>query len=283
MIGNDNVQLYIQGCLLASDLKATASINNSWAASAGNALHNRSQWLLEDYADLTWDDLRILLPKLFNLKVLVIDAHALGVSEEYKNIDWSWIHSNWDVHLEPQLSEARELITDVVWRNELLHVDVCNNIFWTTDSFIDLFEPVAGQLLSLRTESNDFSMDLAHILQACGQLKQLDVENLSLDTLFYYSRPPKLPALPMLEKLRVKDVDLDRLASLFYDENPFTAVRQRLPRLQEIHVKRRIWRGVRTQVPQSLLDEVRLAIHIRPGKRRCFRELLKSTAASESC
>ena len=129
-----------------------------------------------------------------------------------------------------------------------------------------MFGPVAGQLLSLRTETSDLNRDLANILQACGQLKQLDVPNLSLASLFDGLRPNKLPALPMLEKLRVKDVDLDILASSLNAENPLTAVKERLPHLQEVHMERRMQR----QVPQSLLDEVRLAIHISPGRRSHF-------------
>ena len=260
MICNADVQLCIQGCLLASDLKATASMNNSWAVSAGNALHNRSQWLLEDYADLTWHDLRMLLSKTYNLKVLKIDADAV-VSDRINDEESQSVNYFDDVDWEPQLSEARELISDVVRRNELLHVDVCNNSFFDDRleefdyDFIDLFGPVAGQLLSLRTETSDFNMDLANILQACGQLKQLDVPNLSLAPLFDSRRPNNLPALPMVEKLRVKDVNLDILASLFSVENPFTAVIERLPRLQEVHVERMVHR----QVPQSLLDEIRFA------------------------
>ena len=67
----------------------------------------------------------------------------------------------------------------------------------------------------------------------------------------------------MVEKLRIKDVDVKTLLASFFDaENPFAAVRERLPRLQEVHARRKMQK----QAPQSLLDEVRIAIHIRPGK-----------------
>ena len=53
-------------------------VNQSCALAAAEALHKRSPWLLEDYADLTssltWHDLRMLLSKPYTLKVLEIDA-----------------------------------------------------------------------------------------------------------------------------------------------------------------------------------------------------------------
>ena len=263
MICNADVQLCIQGFLLAADLKATASMSNSWAVSARSALYKRSQWLLEDYVDLTWCDLRVLLSKARNLKVLEIDAHALVaqvIDDEESQSPNYWEDVDW----EPQLGEARGLIADVVRRNELLHVDVCNNSFNDDRldefdyDFIDLLGPVAGQLLSLRTETSDFNMDLVDILQACGQLQQLDVPNLSLARLFHAMPPDHLPALPMVEKLRVRDVDADLLTSLLTDA--YGAFRERLPRLQAVYVGRRMQR----KVPKSVLDEARLAIHIQP-------------------
>ena len=79
----------------------------------------------------------------------------------------------------------------------------------------------------------DFNMDLANILQACGQLKQLDVPKLRTALLFDGLRLLNLPALPMVEKLRVKDVDLEQKLAWRY-------VGERLPRLQEVHVDSRM-------------------------------------------
>ena len=165
-----------------------------------------------------------------------------------------------------------------VKRGQLLHVDVCDRDF----DFIKLFGPVAGQLLSLRTEAFDFNEDLANILQACGQLKQLSVPNLSLLPLFDGSWPRPLPFLPMVEKLCVCSVqdedasDLDILASLPNTEDPLTLVKERLPRLQVVQVQE----GMHREVLQSLLDDVCIAIiHIESDV--CIQR--NSYRASPSC
>ena len=44
----------------------------------------------------------------------------------------------------------------------------------------------------------------------------------------------------MVEMLCVKDVGLDILTFLFNAENPFTMVKEQLPRLQEVRVERRM-------------------------------------------
>ena len=264
---NADIQFRIQSYLCASELKATASMSNAWAESAGNALHDRSQWLCEDYVDLTWRDLQMLLSKLRNLKVLDIDADGL-VAHFIDDEDVSVTSLFSDLNWEPQLSHARDLIADVVRSNELLHVSVCNNSFnddrldeYDYD-FIDLLRPVTEQLLSLRTETSDFNIDLAKISQSCRKLKQLDVPNVSLAGICdRLESPPYLPALPMLEQLRVRDIGTDVKVSLLADAyGPVLA--RRLPRLREVTVERGL-----THVQRCVIDEARTAIRFQPCMR----------------
>ena len=70
--------------------------------------------------------------------------------------------------------------------------------------------------------------------------------------------------------------DLDILASLPTTEYPLTVVKERLPRLQVVHMQDRMHR----EVPQSLLDDVCIAIiHIEPDV--CIQR--NSYRASPSC
>ena len=264
---NADIQFRIQSYLFASELKATAGMSNSWAVSAGNALHERSQWLFEDYVDLTWCDLQMLLSKLRNLKVLDIDADGLVahfVDDDDVSVTSLFSAPNW----EPQLSQARDLIADVVRSNELLHVSVCNNSFnddrldeYDYD-FIDLLRPVTEQLLSLRTETSDFNMDLANTLQSCRKLKQLDVPNISFARICdRLEHRPYLPALPMLEQLRVRDIGTDVMVSLLADAYG-RVLSQRLPRLREVTVERGL-----THVQQCVIDEASTAIRFQPCMR----------------